>query len=93
MYASLLNALPYLSVGGGNKDPKINNRLAAVITDAKSKNVSMDIINKRLRAHDITDPYVIEIQAPGGVFALVETRAKNVRATKDKLQGIIKKFG
>ncbi|VDM21963.1 unnamed protein product [Hydatigera taeniaeformis] len=76
---------------GGVRDPKLNNRLASVIADAKSKNVPMDTINRRLSAQDIVDPYIIEIQAPGGIFALIETRFKSVKSARDKVQGIAKK--
>ncbi|VDD82216.1 unnamed protein product [Mesocestoides corti] len=78
---------------GGIRDPKLNSKLAAVIADAKSKNVPMETINRRLSAQDITDPYVIEIQAPGGIFSLVETRCKSVKSTRDKVQAIAKKYG
>lgn len=84
--------LIYLA-GGGIKDPKINGKLAAAIADAKSKNIPLDTINRRLSAQDITEPYVIEVQAPGGVFALIETRAKSSKTAKDKVQGIAKKYG
>ncbi|CDS37176.1 translational activator of cytochrome c oxidase [Echinococcus multilocularis] len=82
-----------IKLGGGERDPKHNGRLASVIADAKSKNVPMDTINRRLSAHDMVDPYIIEIQAPGGIFALIETRCKAVKPTRDKVQGIVKKYG
>lgn len=53
----------------------------------------MDTINRRLAAQDVVDPYVIEIQAPGGIFALIETRCKNIKSTKDKIQALAKKYG
>lgn len=79
--------------GGGIRDPKLNSKLASVIADAKAKNVPMDTINRRLSAQDIVDPYIIEVTAPGGIFSLIETRCKAVRPTKDKIQGIAKKYG
>uniref|UniRef100_A0A183TGI0 Putative transcriptional regulatory protein Minf_0651 n=1 Tax=Schistocephalus solidus TaxID=70667 RepID=A0A183TGI0_SCHSO len=82
-----------IKAGGGSKDPKLNSRVAAVLANAKANNIPMETLNRRLAAVDITDPYVIEIQAPGGIFALVETRAKNVRPIRDKIQGIAKKYG
>ncbi|VDK32120.1 unnamed protein product [Taenia asiatica] len=82
-----------IKLSGGVRDPKLNSRLASVIADAKSKNVPMDTINKRLSAQDMVDPYIIEIQAPGGVFALIETRCKSVKGARDKVQGIAKKYG
>ncbi|KAL7059825.1 hypothetical protein AAHC03_013274 [Spirometra sp. Aus1] len=82
-----------IKAGGGSRDPKVNSRVAAVLANAKASNVPMETINRRLAAVDITDPYVIEIQAPGGIFALVETRAKNMRPIRDKIQGIAKKYG
>ncbi|KAM7542342.1 hypothetical protein Aperf_G00000010400 [Anoplocephala perfoliata] len=78
---------------GGVRDPKRNSKLASIIADARSKNVPMDTINRRLAAQDTVDPYVIEIQAPGGVFALIETRCKNAKSTKDKIQALAKKYG
>ncbi|KAM3178027.1 hypothetical protein ACTXT7_003398 [Hymenolepis weldensis] len=80
-------------LSGGVRDPKLNSKLASVIADAKSKNIPMETINRRLTAQDIVDPYVIEIQAPGGIFALIETRCKNVKTTKDKIQALAKKYG
>lgn len=53
----------------------------------------MDTISKRLSAQDMVDPYIIEIQAPGGIFALIETRCKSVKGARDKVQGIAKKYG
>ncbi|KAL5107526.1 Translational activator of cytochrome c oxidase 1 [Taenia crassiceps] len=82
-----------IKLSGGVRDPKLNSRLASVIADAKSKNVPMETINKRLSAQDMIDPYIIEIQAPGGVFALIETRCKSVKGARDKVQGIAKKYG
>nr|CDS27180.1 translational activator of cytochrome c oxidase [Hymenolepis microstoma] len=82
-----------IKVSGGVRDPKLNSRLASVIADAKSKNIPMDTINRRISAQDIVDPYLIEIQAPGGIFVLVETRFKNVKSARDKIQALAKKYG
>ncbi|VUZ54857.1 unnamed protein product [Hymenolepis diminuta] len=89
----LLQIDSVIKSSGGIRDPKLNSKLASVIADAKSKNIPMETINRRLTAQDIVDPYVIEIQAPGGVFALVETRCKNVKTTRDKIQALAKKYG
>ncbi|VDO02058.1 unnamed protein product [Rodentolepis nana] len=82
-----------IKVSGGIRDPKLNSKLASVIADAKSKNVPMETINRRISAQDMVDPYVIEIQAPGGIFVLVETRLKNVKSARDKIQALAKKYG
>ncbi|VDK31979.1 unnamed protein product [Dibothriocephalus latus] len=82
-----------IKAGGGSRDPKLNSRVAAVLANAKANRIPMETLNRRLLAVDITDPYVIEMQAPGGIFALVETRAKNMRPMRDKIQGIAKKYG
>lgn len=80
-------------VSGGIKDPKLNSKLASVIAEAKSRNIPMEPITRRLSAQDMVDPYIIEIHAPGGIFVLVETRFKAMKVARDKIQGIVKKYG
>ena len=67
--------------------------VASVISDAKAKCVPIDTINRRLAAQDMVHYYATEIQAPGGVFDLVETRLRAANVARRKIQGIIKIYG
>ena len=62
-------------------------KMVSVISNAKAKNVPMETVNRRLVVQDMFNPPVIEMQAPGGVYGLVETRLKAANATHHKIQG------
>ncbi|KAL3320642.1 Translational activator of mitochondrially encoded cytochrome c oxidase I [Cichlidogyrus casuarinus] len=70
--------------GNGIRDPKINGRLASVLEHAKAQSVPMATIKRILEQDNIIDPYCIEVQGPGGIFILVESRNKNLKAEKER---------
>nr|CAH8874514.1 unnamed protein product [Trichobilharzia regenti] len=79
--------------GGGIRDPKLNTKLAAVLAEAKSKAVPFSTLEKQLSADNVIEPYLIELKAPGGLFVLVESRAKQVQSERQRIASLIKRFG
>ncbi|CAH8874013.1 unnamed protein product [Trichobilharzia szidati] len=79
--------------GGGIRDPKLNTKLAAVLAEAKSKAVPFSTLEKQLNADNVTDPYLIELKAPGGLFVIVESRAKQVQSERQRIASLIKRYG
>ncbi|KAK4475489.1 hypothetical protein MN116_002538 [Schistosoma mekongi] len=79
--------------GGGIRDPKVNSRLAAVLAEAKSKSIPFSILEKQLNADNVVEPYVIEIKAPGGLFVLVESRAKHTANERQRIGSLVKRYG
>ncbi|XP_018645197.1 hypothetical protein Smp_098090 [Schistosoma mansoni] len=94
------NALYYVKAvqraireGGGIRDPKKNSKLAAVLAEAKSKAVPFSTLEKQLNTDNEIEPYIIEIKAPGGLFVIVESRAKHVASERQRVCSIVKKYG
>nr|CAX73552.1 Coiled-coil domain-containing protein 44 [Schistosoma japonicum] len=79
--------------GGGIRDPKVNLTLAAVLAEAKSKSIPFSTLEKQLNADNEVKPYVIEIKAPGGLFVIVESRAKNTANERQRISALVKRFG
>ncbi|CAH8599841.1 unnamed protein product [Schistosoma turkestanicum] len=82
-----------IKLGGGIRDPKINTKLAAVLAEAKSKSVPYSTLEKQLNAIDQIEPYAIELRAPGGLFVIVESRAKRVLHERQHIGAFVKKYG
>ncbi|KAA3675996.1 translational activator of cytochrome c oxidase 1, partial [Paragonimus westermani] len=82
-----------IKAGNGSRDPKLNSHLAAVIAEAKANSVPLSTLEKALKAEDTTDPYLIEVQAQGGLFVLVESCAKSVNSERQRLASLVKKYG
>lgn len=79
--------------GGGIRDPKKNSKLAAVLAEAKTKSVPYSTFDKLLSTDNQIEPYIIEIKAPGGLFVIVESRAKHVANERQRVCSIAKKYG
>uniref|UniRef100_A0A095A043 Translational activator of cytochrome c oxidase 1 n=1 Tax=Schistosoma haematobium TaxID=6185 RepID=A0A095A043_SCHHA len=79
--------------GGGIRDPKKNSKLAAVLAEAKTKSVPFSTFDKLLSTDNQIEPYIIEIKAPGGLFVIVESRAKHVANERQRVCSIAKKYG
>ncbi|CAH8665982.1 unnamed protein product [Heterobilharzia americana] len=79
--------------GGGIRDPKLNSGLAAVLAEAKSKSIPLATLGKQLNEDCVTDPYLIEIRAPGGLFVIIESRAKQVSLERQRMGAVIKRYG
>ncbi|CAH8656698.1 unnamed protein product [Schistosoma intercalatum] len=78
---------------GGIRDPKKNSKLAAVLAEAKTKSVPFSTFDKLLSTDNQIEPYIIEIKAPGGLFVIVESRAKHVANERQRVCSIVKKYG
>ncbi|KAF8568753.1 hypothetical protein P879_09157 [Paragonimus westermani] len=79
--------------GNGSRDPKLNSHLAAVLAEAKANSVPLSTLEKAIKSEDTTDPYLIEVQAQGGLFVLVESCAKSVNGERQRLASLVKKYG
>ncbi|RTG84122.1 translational activator of cytochrome c oxidase 1 [Schistosoma bovis] len=79
--------------GGGIRDPKKNSKLATVLAEAKTKSVPYSTFDKLLSTDNQIEPYIIEIKAPGGLFVIVESRAKHVANERQRVCSIAKKYG
>ncbi|OON15666.1 DNA-binding regulatory protein, YebC/PmpR family [Opisthorchis viverrini] len=82
-----------IKAGGGIRDPKLNSQLASVLAEAKANSVPLSTLERFMKAEFTTDPYFIEVQAPGGLFILIESCAKSVNAERHQIAGIVKRYG
>lgn len=82
-----------IRAGGGIRDPKLNKYLADVLAQAKAHSVPFSTLERVINADDTTDPYVVELQALGGLFILVESCAKPVQPEIQRLRSLAKKYG
>ncbi|CAL8082846.1 unnamed protein product [Calicophoron daubneyi] len=82
-----------VKMGGGIRDPKLNSYLASVIAQAKANSVPLAVLERVLKAEDTVDPYLVEFQAPGGLFVLIETCAKPINVERQRLLSLVKKYG
>lgn len=82
-----------IKAGHGSRDPKLNSHLAAVFAEAKANSVPLSTLEKAMKSEETTDPYVIEVQAPGGLFVLIESCARSMTSERQRLASIVKKYG
>ncbi|TGZ73515.1 hypothetical protein CRM22_001474 [Opisthorchis felineus] len=82
-----------IKAGGGIRDPKLNSHLASVLAEAKANSVPLSTLERFIKAEFTTDPYFIEVQAPGGLFILIESCAKSVNAERHQIAGLVKRYG
>ncbi|KAF7233065.1 hypothetical protein EG68_05513 [Paragonimus skrjabini miyazakii] len=82
-----------IKAGNGLRDPKLNSHLAAVLAEAKANSVPLSTLERALKSEDTTDPYLIEVQAQGGLFILIESCAKSVNSERQRLTSLVKKYG
>ncbi|VDP87007.1 unnamed protein product, partial [Echinostoma caproni] len=85
--------LSFVKAGGGVRDPKLNEHLAAVLAEAKANSVPSSTLQRVLNAENTTDPYIIEVQAQGGLFILIESCAYPVNPERQRLSSIVKRYG
>lgn len=66
-----------------------------MLADAKANSVPYATLERALKSpmDNFIEAYIIEVQAQGGLFVLVESCAKLVIAERQKLASIIKKYG
>ncbi|TPP65847.1 hypothetical protein FGIG_12653 [Fasciola gigantica] len=82
-----------VKAGGGNRDPKLNQHLAAVLAEAKANSVPSSTLQRALKAENTTDPYLVEVQAQGGLFILIESCAYPITPERQRLASVVKKYG
>ncbi|KAF6767890.1 hypothetical protein AHF37_09236, partial [Paragonimus kellicotti] len=82
-----------IKAGNGLRDPKLNSHLAAVLAEAKANSVPLSTLERALKSEDTTDPYLLEVQAQGGLFVLIESCAKSVNNERQRLASLVKKYG
>jgi translational activator of cytochrome c oxidase 1 len=78
---------------GGSIDPKINDKLAQVITSALKASVPKETINRTLdRAKNVKlRKELIEASGPGGCFMLLDVETDNISRTRHDLKKIFRK--
>lgn len=80
--------------GGMNPNPKLNNKLGAVLTEASKFNVPKATLERAIeRAMNVKmKPVTCEIQGPGGCSLVARCETDNISALRRELKKVCKKF-
>ncbi|XP_064614258.1 translational activator of cytochrome c oxidase 1-like [Liolophura sinensis] len=81
---------------GGSDDPKHNNPLARILTQAKAKDMPNASIAAAIKAgsnKEVGSPLTVEIKGPGQCLWIVETITDKPIRTKAEIRGMLKKNG
>ncbi|THD19342.1 Coiled-coil domain-containing protein 44 [Fasciola hepatica] len=64
-----------------------------VLAEAKANSVPSSTLQRALKAENTTDPYLVEVQAQGGLFILIESCAYPITPERQHLASVVKKYG
>ncbi|RWS00725.1 putative transcriptional regulatory protein-like protein [Dinothrombium tinctorium] len=78
----------------GGPDPSVNSKLAALIVEAKAKNVTGEVIDRALKAvqNAKLQQLFLEVQGPAGVLFLLHCETENVGNFRYALKKSCRKF-